>query len=223
MDVCDEIEGGCHAVRGHVEVPQDLQSPLRQHDQGRRSGRCVGSHSATLGRLHGTRRIAQTQGQRGHDLPDRGGHGRRRHLDVHHAEDRAGVREDVRRNSSLKLPAATQLLIAMSEYIVDLLVPDPGHPGRHLAVHQAGPQVPARPHGLGHVHAQGAHLWPAGRKEHHGPHDADARHAGGQRCADSGRLEHHARDGRQRVVRTTVRQGDRRDSRRRNDRQADEG
>ena len=58
----------------------------------------------------------------------------------------------------LKLPAATQLLIAMSQYVVTLLVPDPGHSGRHLAVHQAGPQVPARPHGLGHVHAEGARL-----------------------------------------------------------------
>ena len=85
-----------HPLRGHGQVPQGLQPPLRQHDQGRRGGRCPGSHSPAPGRVPGTVRVAETQGQRRDDLPGRRRHRRRRHLDLHHAQDRAGVREDLR-------------------------------------------------------------------------------------------------------------------------------
>ena len=83
------------AVGGHVQVAQDVQPAVCEHDQGRRGRRCLGNHSATSGRLPGTRRIAQAQGPWCHDLPDRGRDGGRRHLDVHHDQDRADVRRDV--------------------------------------------------------------------------------------------------------------------------------
>ena len=73
----------------------------------------------------------------------------------------------------LELPTATLLLIAVSNNVVDLLVPDPDDPAGDLSVHQTGQEVQTRPHGLGHVHAEDPRLrarwskrtcWPAPRE-----------------------------------------------------------
>ena len=50
--------GRLHALRSDGQVPQGLQPPLRQHDQGRRGRRRPGNHSQTAGRVPGTVRIA---------------------------------------------------------------------------------------------------------------------------------------------------------------------
>ena len=76
---------GFHAVGGHGEVAQDVQPAVRQHDQGRRGGRCPGSDSAASGGLHGTGGKPQAKGQGRHDLSGRGRDGGRRHFDLHHA------------------------------------------------------------------------------------------------------------------------------------------
>ncbi len=107
--------------------------------------------------------------------------------------------EDMFNDFGLKLPTATQLLMAMSRNVVNYWYLIPAIPHRNLVIHQTGPQVQAWPHGLGYVHAENPCLWAADRKERHGPHDADLGDVGGQRCADPGRFEHHARNGRQRA------------------------
>ena len=84
-----------HALRGHGQVAQGLQPPVRQHDQGRRGGRGPGNHLEAPGRVPGTRPVAQTQGPRGHDLPGLRRALRREHPGLHHVEDRAPVREDL--------------------------------------------------------------------------------------------------------------------------------
>ncbi len=50
-----------HALRGHGQEPQGLRPPVRQHDQGRRSGRRPGSHSPAPGRVQGTRRSRSSE------------------------------------------------------------------------------------------------------------------------------------------------------------------
>ena len=41
IDVCDEIEGGATLSEAMAKCAQGLRPPLRQHDQGRRGGRCA--------------------------------------------------------------------------------------------------------------------------------------------------------------------------------------
>ncbi len=48
---------------------QGLRPAVRQHDQGRRGGRCPGSDSPAPGRVPGTIAIAEAQGQRRAGLP----------------------------------------------------------------------------------------------------------------------------------------------------------
>ena len=96
-DTCEAIEGGDTLSEAMAKIAQVLRPPLRQHDQGRRSGRRPRSHSPASRRLQGTRRVAQAQSQIGDDLPGRRRHGRRRHLDVHHDQDRAQLSGDLRR------------------------------------------------------------------------------------------------------------------------------
>ena len=95
-DTCDEIEAGGTLSEAHGQEPQVLQPPLRQHDQGRRSGRCTRAHPAAARRLPRAGRIAQAKSQRRDDLPGRRHHRGRRHLDVHHDQDRALVRKNLR-------------------------------------------------------------------------------------------------------------------------------
>ena len=105
-----------HAQRSDGQMPQGLQPPVCQHDQGRRSGRCARSHSPPpRPSSWNGRESLKTQGQRRDDLSGRRRHGRRRHLDLHHAQDRPRLREDVRRVRASKLPAATKLLINISQ------------------------------------------------------------------------------------------------------------
>ena len=56
IDVCDDIEVGLDLVRGDGQEPQGLRPAVRQHDQGRRGGRCAGSHSPPPGRVPGKSR-----------------------------------------------------------------------------------------------------------------------------------------------------------------------
>ena len=85
-----------HALRGHGQVPQGLQPALRQHDQGRRGGRCAGSHSQAPGRVPRAVRIAS-------NARSRARWSTRssvvifavRHPGLHHVEDRARVRENL--------------------------------------------------------------------------------------------------------------------------------
>ena len=133
IDICDEIEGGSTLSEAHGQEPQVLQPPVRQHDQGRRGGRCAGSHSAAPGRVPGTVRIAQAQSQRRDDLPGRRRHRRRRHLDVHHDQDRARVRQDLR---GLRPRAAGDdrcCWSTISNWCVNYWYLDPRHPDLDLA------------------------------------------------------------------------------------------
>ena len=91
-----------HPLRGHGQVPQGLRPPLRQHDQGRRGGRCPGSHPQAAGRVPGAGRGPQTQGQGRDGLPRHGGHLRRRHPGLHHDQDRA---RSSRRSSRTSAPS----------------------------------------------------------------------------------------------------------------------
>ena len=149
-----------HPLRGHGQEPQGLQPPLRQHDQGRRGGRCAGSDPPPPGRVPGTVPILETQGQGRAGLPGGGGHFRHRHPVLHHVLDRAEVRDHVqelqRRSAHDDLRPDRHL-----ELHGRLLVPLAGHSAGHLADHEIDPQVPRRPHGLGLVHHQDAHLRPA--------------------------------------------------------------
>ena len=54
IDVCDEIESGATLSEAMGKVAQGIQPAVCQHDQGRRGGRCPGSHSAASGRVPGT-------------------------------------------------------------------------------------------------------------------------------------------------------------------------
>ena len=58
----------------------------------------------------------------------------------------------------LDLPPMTELLVAISQWCVQLLVLDSRHSGHDLADDQADTQVPARPDRLGPIHHQDADL-----------------------------------------------------------------
>ena len=92
--------------------------------------------------------------------------------------------EKIFKDFGLKLPAMTAVADRHLQLHRQLLVPAPGHPDRHLAVHQADAQVPAGRMGWDMFMLKMPVFGPLGREEHRRPHHADARHAGGQRRAD---------------------------------------
>ncbi len=105
MDVCDEIEAGATLSEAMAKSPKAFD---RLYVNMIKAGEAGGALEVILqppGRVPGTGRIAQAQSQRRDDLPGRRRHGGRRHLDVHHDQDRAGVPENLRRFDT-ELPRA---------------------------------------------------------------------------------------------------------------------
>ncbi len=97
MDVCDEIEGGSTLSEAMAKSPKAFD---RLYVNMIKAGEAGGALEVILtppGRVPGAVAVAQAQGQRGDGLSDRRRDGGRRHLDVHHDQDRAGVREDLQR------------------------------------------------------------------------------------------------------------------------------
>ena len=178
-----------HAQRSDGQKPQGLQPPVRQHDQGRRGRRCAGSHScAACPSSWNGQRIAQTQGQRRDDLSGRRHHGRRRHLDVHHAQDRARVPKDVRgvRPQAARHDHAAHQHLQVGRQ--SRLVHDAAGSGRACGCSSSCSASSSTAAWAGTCSSL---KWPIfgmlDRKEHDGPHHADAGHAGRLRRADSRR------------------------------------
>ena len=71
IDVCEDIESGSTLSEAMGKQHQGLRPAVREHDQGRRGGRCAGSDSAPPGRVPGKVRVAEAQGQRRDGLPGR--------------------------------------------------------------------------------------------------------------------------------------------------------
>ncbi len=95
MDVCDEIEGGATLSEAMAKSPKAFN---RLYVNMIKAGEAGGALEVILQRLADfmeRAEVAQTQSQRRDDLPDRRRARGRRHLDLHHAQDRADVRGDV--------------------------------------------------------------------------------------------------------------------------------
>ena len=125
MDVCDEIEGGSTLSEAMAKCPKAFD---RLYVNMIKAGEAGGALEVILpppGRVPGTVAVAQTQGQRRDDLPGRRHHGGRRHLDVHHDQDRAGVRQRSSTTSTAELPADDRGADHHLELRGQLLVPDP--------------------------------------------------------------------------------------------------
>ena len=90
-DTCEEIEAGATLSEAMAKSPKCFNRLYVNMIKAGEAGGALEAHSPASGRLPGTSRIAQAQSQRRDDLPGRRRHRGRRHLDVHHDQDRARV------------------------------------------------------------------------------------------------------------------------------------
>ena len=212
MDVCEEIEGGATLSEAMAKSPKAFN---RLYVNMIKAGEAGGALEVILQRLADFQERAESLKRKikgAMIYPVVVIIGGRRHLDVHHDQDRAGVRGDLRgiRPEVARHDAAADRDLQRRRHV---LVPDPGIPigiwlfiklvrkFRHgrmgwdmfmLKVPIFGPLVEKNilartTRTLGTLVASGVPILEG--------------------------LQHHARDGRQRVVRTAVRQGDRSDPR----------
>ena len=97
MDVCDEIEGGATLSEAMAKSPKAFDRLYVNMIKAGEAGGALGSHSPPPGRVPGTGPIAQAKSQRRDDLPGRRRGGGRRHFDLHHDQNHAGVHQNLRR------------------------------------------------------------------------------------------------------------------------------